>query len=236
MSEEPTKISEVDPRAVDYDESTDIAAIHSAIERERRDPQDGHEPIPLWLMALCMLVLFMGGAYLTAFSGGFSSTTPAAYELTGGVAALMSEGGAAAVTAADRGPVELTPELLATIGERVYSNCASCHQANGLGQPGVNPPLAGSDWVTGSEERLVRVLLHGLQGPITINGTTQNWSGNMVAWASLGDKQVAAVLTYIRQNWGNDSPAIMPETVTRIKEETAGRTAQWTEVELKPYE
>jgi len=236
MSDDPNKISEVDPRAVDYDESVDITAIHAAIERERQDPQDGHEPIPLWLMSFCMLILFMGGAYLMAFSGGFTSDTPASYKLTGGVPGLLGDGAAEAGAAGGKGEAkELTPELLAKIGERVYSNCASCHGANGLGQAGVYPPLAGSDWVTGSKERLTRVLLHGLQGPITINGTTQNYSGNMVGWATLGDKQVAAVMTYIRQNWGNDAEAIMPEEVTAIKEATAGRTAQWTEAELAEF-
>lgn len=236
MSDDPQKISEVDPRAIDYDESTDVTEMHAAISREKQEPEDGMEPIPLWLVAFCMLLVFFGGAYLMAFSGGFTAG-PGGYELTGGIPGLSGGDGAAAggPGGAGGGPVEMTPELLFKIGERQYSNCAACHGANGLGQAGVYPPLVGSDWVVGSEERLIRVLLHGLKGPITINGTTLNHSGNMVGWATLGDKGVAAVATYIRQNWGNDAPAIMPEQVTTIKEATAGRTAQWTEPELAEF-
>ncbi len=236
MSDDPNKISEVDPRAIDYDESTDVTQLHAAITREKEEPEDGLEPIPLWLVAFCMLLLFFGGAYLMAFSGGFTSG-PGGYELTGGAPVGLLGGDTAVVTtgAQGGGPVELTPEILFKIGERQYSNCAACHGANGLGVAGANPPLAGSDWVTGSEERLIRVLLHGLQGPITINGSTANWSGNMVGWPSLGDKGIAAVLTYIRQSWGNDASAITPEQVAAIKEATAGRSAQWTEAELEEY-
>jgi mono/diheme cytochrome c family protein len=117
-------------------------------------------------------------------------------------------------------------------GRQLYATtCSACHQLTGLGLPEVYPPLAGSEWVTGDEERLIRVVLHGLTGEIEVAGETV--SGAMPAWGeSLDDASVAAVLTYIRGTWSNAAPAITPATVARVRRATAGRTSPWTAKEL----
>ncbi|QJD78052.1 c-type cytochrome [Spirosoma rhododendri] len=96
-------------------------------------------------------------------------------------------------------------------GQIVYEqNCLSCHQANGSGVPGLNPPLRGVDWVTGDKTRLINVLLKGLQGQ-EIDGET--YDNVMPAHDFLNDQQLADVLTYIRSSFGNKAGAIKPEDV-----------------------
>jgi cbb3-type cytochrome c oxidase subunit III len=117
-------------------------------------------------------------------------------------------------------------------GKQVYAKiCATCHQANGAGLPEKYPPLAGSEWATGDEARLVRVILHGLTGPIDVEGETFN--AEMPPWGpSLGDADIAAVATYVRSSWGNAAAPVAVATVTRIRAATSTRTKPWTAKEL----
>jgi mono/diheme cytochrome c family protein len=96
-------------------------------------------------------------------------------------------------------------------GQVVYEqNCLSCHQANGSGVPGLNPPLRGVDWVTGDKTRLINVLLKGLQGK-EIDG--EAYDNVMPAHDFLTDQQLADVLTYIRSSFGNKAGEIKPEEI-----------------------
>lgn len=117
-------------------------------------------------------------------------------------------------------------------GAKLYAaTCTACHQAHGLGLPGQFPPLAGSEWVTGSEERLIRIILHGLVGEIEVEG--EMFNGAMPTWGpSFKDEELAAVATYVRQSWGNKAAPIATATVTRIRLANAGRTTPWTAKEL----
>lgn len=94
--------------------------------------------------------------------------------------------------------------------------CAQCHQRNGKGDNNRFPPLAGSDWVTGKEERLIDVVLNGLQGQIAVNGKTFN--GLMPANNHLDDHAIASILTYIRSNFGNTSDAIRTWQVSNVRQ------------------
>ncbi|MES3035646.1 MAG: cytochrome c [Gemmatimonadota bacterium] len=120
----------------------------------------------------------------------------------------------------------------ATSGAQVYSTtCAACHQADGAGVAGQYPPLARSEFVTGSEQRLILIVLHGLVGDIEVEGEPYN--GAMPGWgASLADAQVAAVLTYIRGAFGNTAPAVMASTVARVRAAVSTRTTPYTVGEL----
>ena len=117
-------------------------------------------------------------------------------------------------------------------GKQVFSTtCAACHQATGEGVPGVYPPLAGSEWVTGDEAKVVRILLHGVTGPIEVAGETFN--SMMPPWgATLKDADIAAVLTYARSTWGNKGTPITAAKVASIRAATASRTTPWTAAEL----
>ena len=113
------------------------------------------------------------------------------------------------------------------LGSEVYhreAHCATCHQETGLGMPNVYPPLAGSPWVKGNEERLIKLTLHGLWGPLEVNGKTYDPAKGvppMTAFKSLlSDKEVAAVLSYVRNSWGNKAPVIAPAKVKAVREAT----------------
>jgi mono/diheme cytochrome c family protein len=117
-------------------------------------------------------------------------------------------------------------------GAQIYANtCAACHQPNGAGKDEQFPPLAGSEWATGPEGRIVRIVLHGLTGEIDVEG--QLFSGLMPPLgAALKDDEIAAVATYVRSSWGNKASAVTPATVARIRKEHASRTTPWTAAEL----
>ncbi|MEI6861958.1 MAG: cytochrome c [Verrucomicrobiota bacterium] len=143
---------------------------------------------------------------------------------------------------APRPAVALTvPEMVAK-GQTLYSQtCVQCHGAAGLGTPGAFPPLARSEWVNGSEERLVRVLLNGLKDPINVKGAPFSSSNKMPNFGLVAgsanhfdynDAKMANVLTYVRQAFGNASAPVMPEKVAEIRAATADRKSEWTQAEL----
>jgi mono/diheme cytochrome c family protein len=108
--------------------------------------------------------------------------------------------------------------------------CAACHQPTGKGLEGLAPPLAESEWVLGEPERIVKVVMHGLRGPIKVKGVT--YSYDMPAAGFLSDEQIAGVLTYIRREWDHEASPVSVELVKKIREEHKGRTDAWTEGEL----
>ena len=117
-------------------------------------------------------------------------------------------------------------------GAKVYATvCSSCHQANGQGVPGAFPPVAGSEWVTGDEARLVKIILHGVTGEIDVGG--EIYAGMMPPWGGgLNDAEVAAVATYLRSNFGNKAPPVTAATVKRLRDQYASRKTPWTAQEL----
>lgn len=120
-------------------------------------------------------------------------------------------------------------------GLHVYEmGCLPCHQPEGRGLPGVYPPLAGSEWVRGNPENLVRIVLHGLAGPITVAGTTYGGPDSvpMPSMAGLSDTQVADVLSFVRQSFGNSAPPIPEALVRKVRTATATRVEPWTAPEL----
>ncbi len=104
-------------------------------------------------------------------------------------------------------------------GKEVYAKiCVTCHQRDGRGMPGVFPPLAHSDFLMEDTERAIRVLIEGLQGPITVNG--QAFDGVMPDF-SLTDEEIAAVLSYVRGSFGNSGSALSPDDVRRVRDSMA---------------
>jgi mono/diheme cytochrome c family protein len=100
-------------------------------------------------------------------------------------------------------------------GQLIFEqNCLTCHQANGSGVPNLNPPLRGTDWVTGDKTRLINVLLKGLQGQ-EIEGDM--YDNAMPAHDFLDDTQIADVLTYIRSNFGNKASAVTADEVKAVR-------------------
>lgn len=117
-------------------------------------------------------------------------------------------------------------------GRKVYNRvCAACHQADGTGVPGTFPPVANSEWVTSDKGRLIRIILHGMTGEVVVDGET--YSGMMPPWgAALKDPEVAAVATYVRNNFGNKASAVTAAEVASVRAATASRKTPWTAKEL----
>lgn len=127
----------------------------------------------------------------------------------------------------------LTPEEQGRYeaGHKLFvSTCAACHQPTGLGAGGVAPPLVDSEWVLGSEQKLIRIVLNGVQGPIKAAGTS--FDSTMPSWATLSDEQLAGILTYIRRDWEQGGTAIQPAAIKAIRAAAAKHEGAWTEAEL----
>lgn len=217
MSEQP-KSTDGALKREDEPEKTDVGALHAPIMREKLEPRDGYEPVPLWLVAAFGALLFWGGWYLATYNGGFradvlSEEPRARFEVPG-----MAD------------TARPTPGPMVT-GKRLFTaNCAVCHQAGGQGIPNAYPPLSGSEWVQGEPARLKRILLRGLEGPVRVKGAT--YTGSMPSFERLNDEQIAAVLTYVRNSWENSAGAISSASVAATRKAIASRTAPWTMSEL----
>lgn len=128
----------------------------------------------------------------------------------------------------------LTPNEQASfdIGKQVYGTlCTACHQPNGQGMDGLAPSLVDSEWVLGKPEVLPKIIIHGLTGPIKVNG--QSWSLEMPPLgAALSDEQVAGVATYIRREWEHTASPVSLDMVSKIRNEHKSRTKGWTAEEL----
>lgn len=126
-----------------------------------------------------------------------------------------------------------------SMGGQVFNreaHCATCHQPDGKGLDPAFPPLVGSPWVLGSEDRLIKIALHGIHGKIEVNGKVYDPEKGvppMTAFESLlGDGEMAAVLTYVRNSWGNKAAPVLPETVKKVRAATKDHTIFWKPEEL----
>lgn len=202
------------------DADTDVEVIHRQIIRELRDPEEGYEGVPWFVWTTVAVLVFWAGWYIGRRGGTFDTRTHVEYAQVGLTAAASGEAPPAA-------PADPIAE-----GKRIFgANCQACHQADGKGVAGAFPPLVGSEWVTGDETVLVRILLHGLSGPITVAGKPYN--GAMPAWKeALSDAEIAHVATYLRQWAPNAAPAVSEATVKAQREAHASRTGPWTAADL----
>ena len=184
---------------------------------EATEPRADRHPIPMFLVILVAMVMFASDMHLMANRGGFDARIYAPYNSEDELS--------------NDKPIDPVAEKRKA-GRKVYENaCVACHQASGGGLPGQFPPLAGSDWVqTESANRLIRIVLSGANGPITVNGMA--FSNLMPpVGASLTDTNIADVLTYVRSEWGNKAPAVTLEQVKAIRAEIKDR-GPWSSDEL----
>ena len=203
--------SNQDPR-LDQSAASDasLLAAHEKLLGKQPDEKAHYSLMPLALLFGFSGLIFWAGTYLNRYSGQFD-------------AKIFDENahphsGAAEVVKVD--PVQLGKKIFNTPGM-----CVTCHMPTGLGVPGSFPPLAGSEWVSGSEERVIRIVLRGLKGPITVKGVTYS-AAPMPAFGpgtgyNLNDEKIAAVLTYVRQEWDNKAGPISAEKVAEIRSKEA---------------
>lgn len=190
--------------------SDSVQAMHDVLWREHAEPRDGFEPVPFWVSLVFGALLAWGGYYIGSNSADFRRDIYDRSDLK------LVEGGASVAFVPDPDPQTLD-ELMKIGGQKFQSICASCHQINGQGNPSQNiPPLDGSEWVAGdkaSPARLSRIVLYGLSGPIQVKGRT--YTGVMPNQGNVfKDYEIASVLTYIRNSWGNKADAGKPPAIT----------------------
>ncbi len=130
-----------------------------------------------------------------------------------------------------------TELALYTQGRQIFARegyCITCHQADGRGLSASGfPPIAGTNWVTGSEERLIKIVLKGIMGPMDVAGKTYPGQVPMTPFAGLlNDDEVAAVLTYVRNSFGNQAPAIRPDLVKKVRAATTRKTDFYSAAQL----
>jgi mono/diheme cytochrome c family protein len=112
-------------------------------------------------------------------------------------------------------------------------SCGACHQADGKGLPNMAPTLAMSDWVTGDASRLIGVAVHGLMGPIKVNGKpVVGVPPVMPPHGFMKDDQLADILTYVRNAWGNKADSVTPKDITDYRKREINRNSLWTEAEF----
>ena len=213
MSTEPDQNFRLE-QACASDES--IQQVHAQLQRTKPEKVGGYPLLPLGVLGLMCGAVFFGSIYLAHNSIRFD---PLVYSEQ--------------ASREKPGAIKIIPLTRAQLGKRVFdTTCIACHQATGLGVPGQYPPLVGSEWALGSEERIIRIVLHGLNGPITVEGKEYN---NIMAplGEALKDEQIANVISYVRASWGNNAPEVTPEAVAKVRADTAGRKTYWTAAELE---
>ena len=189
-----------------------ISALADAAE-----PKAGLRAIPIALRFLPVVILYCSMIYFDRRSAWFDQQVYAPYRSVAELAVYQQPAGV----------------LDLTRGKTVFENvCALCHNADGMGKPNQAPPFVGSEWVLGSAARMIRSPLAGLTGPVKVKG--QEWNLAMPNMgATLSDEDLAGVLTYMRQSWGNKASVITADQVKAVRAEVGNRSQPWTASELE---
>jgi mono/diheme cytochrome c family protein len=174
--------------------------LHEKLWTEKEEPAEGFSQLPILLIFLFAGLVFWSGLYIANRAGGFQWDVYDDH---------WRRGNEANQTQAAYDPIRA--------GERLFkANCQQCHGPEGLGQPGTYPPLAGSPWVVGTQDRPISILLEGMTGKATVLGNDYN--GSMPALGQiLKDKEVAAVLTFVRQAWGTGGSPVDEDRVAALR-------------------
>jgi mono/diheme cytochrome c family protein len=188
---------------------------------EEAEPQVDASPMPAWIFVLLIVLAYWGMLHLDRYGGGFNEFVYGPYHSFTQLADLQPKSGS---------------EMILAQGAASFAMyCKVCHGEEGTGTPGTVPPLAGSEWVQGPPARLIRIPNNGLTGPITVKN--QPWALTMTPFgAGLSDSELASILSYIRNSWGNKAPIVTPEQVKAVRDEIGARprdgSAPWTSAEL----
>lgn len=186
--------------------------------REKPDPHEQARPVPKPLLMLVALLVVTCAAYIV----GSDVDTPAAWGDGREADELRSANGGGHAS---------------TDGAAVFvARCAACHQPNGQGLPGVFPPLAGSEWVNGRDSTVAAIVIHGITGSLSVKGS--RYDGAMPTFGTqLSDDEIAAVLSYVRSQWGNTAAPVTAAAVAQARETHKARTTPFAgDADLPPHD
>jgi mono/diheme cytochrome c family protein len=179
---------------------------HPPQAREPPEPYEQTHAIPAWLAILGVVLALWGVVYLVLYAGSDWGIYGDRRSLAALEPPKTSAAGAAAMD-----------------GKALFmTHCSACHQATGLGIPGAFPPLAASGRVTGNPENLAKIVLLGITGKLTVQGST--YSGQMPPFAQLSDAEIAAIGSYERSSFGNAVAPFDAALVAKVRGGLDGRT------------
>lgn len=182
-----------------------------------RESQTSDPVVPVWLIVLLFVLLYWGALYFDKFGGWFNPEVYPPYKTYAELESYQ--------------PKTSGPDLAR--GQQVFERiCALCHGVDGAGKPGQAPPLAGSEWAQGIPQRMIRIPMFGLTGPVTVKGQQYNLSMPAMG-AALSPDDLAAVLSYIRTSFGNKATPVTADMVSAIKAKVGNRSQAFTADELE---
>lgn len=183
------------------------------------EPTSSRSPAPVWIIVFTLVLMFLGMVYFDHHSGWFNSQIYVPYASAEELESYQPKSGEAAILAQGKA--------------RYDQVCGLCHGPNGEGKPGQAPPLAGSEWVDAKGfQRLAHVPLEGLSGPVAVKG--QTWNLSMPAMgAAMSDADLAGVLSYIRNSWGNKESPVTAADVKAVRAKIGAHPAPLSGEELK---
>ena len=144
----------------------------------------------------------------------------------------VNEGGARGVAPPPGAPKSKTEKI--ELGRRLFTSiCGACHQPTGQGLPNVFPPLAGSDFLNADKNRAIKIVINGRQGEVIVNGRKYN---NSMPKFPLGDEDIASVLTFVYNSFGNAGLEVQPDEVGRLRSEPPDPEGPKAAPQTSPYE
>lgn len=191
-------------------------AAPGAQQREHDDPTERTQPIPLLAAVVIVGVLLFGVGYIVL------ADPPGAPAL----------GDRRTLTDLRTAAVDATKPAGAADGKQLYAAlCVACHQASGKGLPGVFPPLDGSEWMLGDDRVMANILLHGIEGEMTVAGAV--YKGAMPAFKHLTDAELAALASHVRSQWSNKAAPVPAELFAKERKASTRTTPFAGGAELK---
>ena len=183
------------------------------------EPTTSRSPVPMWIIVLTLVLFFLAMVYFDHHSGWFNPQVYGPYSSAQQLESYQPKSGEAA--------------LLANGKARYDQVCGLCHGPDGMGKPNQAPPLAGSEWVDSKGcQRVASVPLEGISGPLSVKG--QTWSLSMPAMgAAMSDSDLADVLTYIHNSWGNKASPVTAADVKALRAKIGAHPQPLTSEALK---
>lgn len=183
------------------------------------EPTATPSTVPMWIIVVMLALIFIGFVFFDQHSAWFDGKVYAPYATAEQLEAYQPKSGIGATMAQ---------------GKKGYEQfCGTCHGPDGMGKPGTSPPLAGSEWVIAKGfERLAKIPLVGLTGPLQVMG--KEWNLQMAPMgAALADADLAAVLTYMRNSWGNKADEVTADDIKAVRAALGNHPLPLTGEQLK---